>query len=115
MAARFTVTRAEAIAAAAALYAGEDDMQKWRGHEYTRGITEVLADAFGADVEDHDQAKEEIWHEIVTAQRALELEARASAYATFTLAGAAHDGLDYPDVHSAVVTAFLAGHQAAAS
>jgi len=62
-------TREEAITAAAMLFIevtplpADWERAGWDS-EYTRGILEVLADTFGADVDDHDQAKEAIWAEI---------------------------------------------------
>ena len=46
--------REQAIEAAAALLS--DDLPHWTDSEYVRGVVEVLADTFGADVDDHDQA-----------------------------------------------------------
>lgn len=62
-------TREEAITAAASLFEQDNPLPTawWLAgwdSDYTRGVLEVLADTFGANVDDHDQAKEAIWAEI---------------------------------------------------
>lgn len=69
MAARTTAARTQAIEAAGWLIdARDDDVRHWSQSEYVRGVVEILADTFGADVEDHDQAREAIYREILAAQ-----------------------------------------------
>jgi len=63
--ARTAATRDEAITAAALLLS--DKLPHWTESDYVRGICEVIADTFGADVDDHDQAKDAVWSEIAHA------------------------------------------------
>src|SRR5690606_17350015 len=63
--ARTAATRDEAITAAALLLS--DKLPHWTESDYVRGICEVIADTFGADVDDHDQAKDAVWSEIALA------------------------------------------------
>src|SRR5690606_13117766 len=60
--ARIVATRAEVFTAAALLLS--DGLPHWTESDYVRGICEVIADTFGADVDDHDQAKDAVWSEI---------------------------------------------------
>src|SRR5690606_41138074 len=63
--ARIVATRAELVTAAALLLS--DGLPHWTESDYVRGICEVIADTFGADVDDHDQAKDAVWSEILAA------------------------------------------------
>jgi hypothetical protein len=69
-----TAERADAIAAAADKFVG-DDLPLCVSSEYMRGICEVLADTFGVD--DSENAKTEIWEEISAAHADRKLDFRA--------------------------------------
>lgn len=113
MTAKTTATRAQAIAAAAALYAGEKNLDAWADREYTRGILEVLADTFGADVEDHDDARDAIWEEMRAEHARIERRAEAEQIAEDVETSYIPAVEQTEAVRDALIAAALAGMEAA--
>ncbi|WP_406245860.1 hypothetical protein ACI7YT_12530 [Microbacterium sp. M] len=115
MTAKTTATRAEAIAAAIDKFSGAEFLPDWAGggaeSDYMHGMCAVIADTFGTD--DAENARSEVWEEMRIMFEAERLNRRAADYAQKAV-GDAHDGLDFPDVLSAVHAAFLAGMEARA-
>ena len=79
MTAKTTATRAEAIAAAVARYAGDDFLIHWDQSEYMHGVCQALADTFG--VSDPENARSEIWDELNAAFEADKRRAEAEQIA----------------------------------
>lgn len=63
---RMIAFRDDALTKAALLFDGGDPVPHWTESEYMRGICELIADTYGTDLDDHDQAKDEVWSTIAT-------------------------------------------------
>lgn len=114
MTAKTTATRAEAIAAAVARYAGDDFLIHWDQSEYIEGVCQSIADTFG--VNDPQNARSEVWEELRAAFEHNNRRAEAERIAREHAAPFEHEtdprgGDLYGPILEALTAAVLAGMQ----